>query len=244
MTEEEDIFSEEVENTDILEVRESTSQLEYTISGEVLRIVYSNDDGSYHVIRLLDADGKEQTLVGALQGVMEGQDIEATGRWELHREHGRQFRVASFHSVLPSSPAGIRRYLASGVLPGIGAVYANRIVDHFGADTIRILDNYSERLKEVPGIGAKRIKEIREAWKKTAAERETQIYLQGAGLTPTQCIKVIAQYGQGAAAEVVRRNPYKLATDIDGIGFVIADTIAAKIGIEPDNPLRLCAGLA
>ncbi len=244
MAEEEDIFSEIEEDSENLEVRESTSQLEYTISGEVMRIVYSNDDGSYHVIRLLDQEGKEQTLVGALSGIMAGQNIEATGRWELHREHGRQFRVSSFHSILPSSPTGIRHYLSSKILPGIGKVYAKRIVDHFGADTIKILDNYSERLKEVPGIGAKRIKEIREAWKKTAAERETKIYLQGAGLTPSQCIKVIAKYGQGAAPEVVRRNPYKLATDIEGIGFVIADTIAAKIGIEPENPLRLCAGLA
>lgn len=252
MKEEEDIFEETerpdcelLQNAQNPDAREDdASTLEYTISGEVLRIVYANDDGSYHVIRLLDSNGKEQTLVGALQGIMEGQDIEATGRWELHKEHGRQFRVGGFHSILPTSPLGIRRFLASGVLPGIGATYASRIVDHFGADTIRILDNYSERLKEVPGIGPKRIREIREAWKKTAAERETRIYLQGAGLTPSQCIKVIAKYGQGAAAEVVRRNPYRLAADIDGIGFVIADSIAAKTGIEPDNPLRLCAGLA
>ena len=99
MTEEEDIFGEIGEDASNLEVHETTSQLEYTISGEVMRIVYSNDDGSYHVIRLMDMDGKEQTLVGALPGIMEGQDIEATGRWELHREHGRQFRVTSFQRV-------------------------------------------------------------------------------------------------------------------------------------------------
>ena len=217
--------------------------VDYTVSGEVMRIVYSKPEDGYSVIRLRDHDKHELTLVGVMPNVMEGQEIEAVGRWEMHREHGRQFRVSSFRSLLPSSKEGIRRFLASGVLPGIGETYANRIVEHFGEDTIRILDGFSERLKEVPGIGRKRIAEIRDAWKKTTAERETRIFLQGAGLSGNLCTKIIAKYGNGAAADIVRMNPYRLASEIDGIGFLTADAIAAKVGIEPDAPMRLCAGI-
>lgn len=217
--------------------------LEHTVCGEVMRIVFSSTDGDYTVLRLNDDKGRELTLVGSMPNVMEGQEIEASGRWELHKEHGRQFRVNAFHAVLPSSPEGIKRYLASGVLPGIGETYAERIVKHFGVDTIRILDNYSERLKEVPGIGTKRIKEIRDAWRSTNAERETRIYLQGIGLSQSLCSRVIAQYGKGAAAEIVRRNPYRLASEVDGVGFITADSIAAKLGVVADSPLRICAGL-
>ena len=172
--------------------------VDYTVSGEVMRIVYSKPEDGYSVIRLRDHEKHELTLVGVMPNVMEGQEIEAVGRWEMHREHGRQFRVSSFRSLLPSSKEGIRRFLASGVLPGIGETYANRIVEHFGEDTIRILDGFSERLKEVPGIGKKRIAEIRDAWKKTTAERETRIFLQGTGLTGNLCTKIIAKYGNGA----------------------------------------------
>lgn len=230
-----------------LETRETSekqySSLDYTISGEVTRVVYKNDEGSYVVIRLVDNDDHVQTLVGCMPNIMEGQVIEATGRWEMHHEHGRQFRVMTFHAVLPNSKEGIRRFLASGVLPGIGQKYADRIVDYFGADTLKVLDSYSERLKEVPGIGKKRIQEIRAAWKESSADRETQIFLQGCGLSPSQCAKVIAKYGIGVAAEVVRRNPYRLAVDIDGMGFLTADAIAMKIGIAEDSKVRLCAGM-
>ncbi|MBR0458785.1 MAG: ATP-dependent RecD-like DNA helicase [Victivallales bacterium] len=215
----------------------------YTIRGEVLRIVFASEDRDFSIIRLRDDKDHEQTLVGNLGNILEGQQIEATGHWEFHKEHGRQFRVEQFKAVLPTTSDGIRKYLASGVLPGIGATYANRIVDHFGAQTLHILDTASERLKEVPGIGKKRIEEIRNAWHSAARERESSIFLQGLGLSATQCKKVIAKYGEGAAPEVVRRNPYRLADDITGIGFLSADNIARSMGIPQDAPLRLCAGV-
>ena len=213
------------------------------IRGQIKRVVYASPDGQYSVFRLTDSHGSEQTIVGMMPGLMEGQEIEAEGRWERHPEHGNQFRVTSYKAVLPSSEAGIRKYLASGVLPGIGEVYAERIVDKFGLDTLDILDNYTERLKEVPGIGAKRIAEIREAWRSQSEERGTRVFLQGLGLTPAYCNRVIRAYGLGAAAEVVRRNPYRLAEDVDGIGFLTADRIAAKMDVKPDAPIRLCAGV-
>ena len=214
----------------------------HTVRGEILRLVYSNPDNQYAVIRLRTDDLQDVTLVGIMPGVMEGQDIEAQGNWENHKDHGRQFRVATFRAVLPTTEDGIRRYLASGILPGIGEVYADKIVKKFGIDAIRVLDTCSDRLLEIPGIGKKRITEIRKAWQKSHAERETLIFLQGLGLTPGLCSRIIAKYA-GGAAEIVRRNPYRLAAEVDGIGFLSADRIAANLGIAADSPLRLCAGM-
>ena len=219
-----------------------TSTLEHTLRGEVLRVVFASDDGNYVVLRLLTTDGVEHTLVGPLGGMLEGQEIVASGRWETHKDHGRQFRVTEFRSVLPSSEEGIRRYLASGLIPGIGPKYAERIVAAFGKDTLEVLDNYSERLKQVPGIGKKRIAEIRKAWKEHAAQREIMVFLQGLGLGAAYCARIIARYGAGAA-EVVRRNPYQLAEDVHGVGFLTADRIAGKLGVEKEDPLRLAAGV-
>ena len=232
------LFGEKANNGD-----DDMSVALHHIRGAIKRVVYERPDGQYSVFRLTDSHGNEQTIVGAMPGLMEGQEIEAEGRWERHQEHGNQVHVTSYQAVLPSSEAGIRKYLASGVLPGIGEVYADRIVDKFGLDTLNILDNYTERLKEVPGIGAKRIAEIRDAWHSQSEERGTRVFLQGLGLTPAFCNRVIRTYGIGSAAEIVRRNPYRLAEDVDGIGFLTADRIAAKMDIKPDDPLRLCAGV-
>jgi exodeoxyribonuclease V alpha subunit len=217
--------------------------LDYSVRGEIMRVVYSNPDNHYSVLRLRDDDDKELTLVGMLPGVLEGQRIEAQGRWERHKEHGRQFHVNSFNAILPSSAEGIRRYLASGVLPGIGEVYAERIVEHFGTDTLDVLDKASERLKEVPGIGKKRIADIRRAWRESNSLRSTLVFLQGLGLSPALCGRIVALYGDGVAAEVVQRNPYRLAYELDGVGFLSADRIAMRMGIAADSPLRLCAGV-
>ncbi len=222
--------------------RGNLSATEHTVRGHVLRVVYASADGQYVVLRLRAADGAEHTLVGPMQGVMEGQDVEATGKWETHKEHGRQLRVHSFRAVLPSTEEGIRRYLASGLIPGIGPKFAGRIVEHFGTDTLEVLGKYSERLKDVPGIGKKRIAEIRHAWREHAAQRDILVFLQGLGLGAAYCARVINRYGV-AAAEVVRRNPYRLASEVHGIGFLTADRIAAALGVEKTNPVRLAAGV-
>ncbi|NLZ63568.1 MAG: ATP-dependent RecD-like DNA helicase [Lentisphaerae bacterium] len=229
------------------EIRESTRNLpiEARVHGEVLRIVYSNPENSYAVVKLRSSSPRhaEITLVGLLHGLQEGQEIEAEGRWELHREHGRQFKVESFRAVLPTTPEGIKKFLASGILPGIGETYAERIVQTFGKDTLHILDNFSERLHEVPGIGKKRLADIRKAWKENSSNRETMIFLQGLGISAAYCQRIINKYSAISAPEIVRQNPYRLATDIDGIGFLTADRIARQLGIEANHPLRLCAGV-
>ncbi|MFA4943621.1 MAG: ATP-dependent RecD-like DNA helicase [Lentisphaeria bacterium] len=218
------------------------SAAEHQVRGEVLRIVFARDDGDYSVLRVLTPERREVTVVGPLGTVMEGQDIEAWGRWETHREHGRQLRVSRFKVLQPTTPEGIRRYLASGVLPGIGKVYAERIVAHFGERTLDILDNFPARLADVAGLGKKRVQQIREAWKTATNEREVHVYLQGLGIGTSHCHRIVQRYGH-AAPEVVRQNPYQLAGDIHGIGFLSADRIARNLGIERSNPLRLQAGV-
>jgi exodeoxyribonuclease V alpha subunit len=219
----------------------AAAMVEVRMRGEVLRIVYQNEDNGYTVLRLLDDKQQEQTLVGAMSGVLEGQDIEVTGRWETHKDHGRQLRVTNFHSLLPTSEKGIERYLASGLIPGIGPELARRIVARFGRQALDVLDKYSSRLAEVPGLGRKRIAQIRKSWQEHAAQRDTYIFLQGLGLSPGACARLFSRYGAGAG-EVVRRNPYQLAGDIHGIGFITADRIAHELGIAADHPLRLAAG--
>lgn len=214
-----------------------------TVCGEVLRIVYESDDGLYSVLRLLTEEHKEVTLVGPLGGVLEGQDIQAEGRWETHKEHGRQFRVKDFRAVLPTSKKGIERYLASGFIPGVGPKLAHKLVNHFGEDTLNVLDNYSARLHEIEGFGRKRVGQIREAWREHAEQREVYIFLQGLGLSPRRCATIINYYGTDTV-EVVRNNPYRLATDIHGIGFLTADRIAMDLGIARNSMLRLTAGVA
>lgn len=215
---------------------------EECVSGEVLRIVFASEDGAYVVLRLRDAACQEQTLVGTFGTIMEGQDLEAWGHWENHREHGRQFRATRFRTVQPSTEEGIRRYLASGVLPGVGKVYAERIVQHFGARTLEILDSRPERLRDVPGLGRKRIGQIVEAWTRASTERDIHVYLQGLGVGTGFCQRIVRQYG-AATPEVVRQNPYRLAAEVQGIGFLSADRIAQQLGIQRDSPLRLEAGI-
>ncbi len=216
---------------------------ESKLRGEVLRLVFSSEDGLYSVIRLLDEQKAEHTLVGPLGGVLEGQDIEASGVWETHKEHGRQLRVKQFRALLPSSAKGIERYLGSGLIPGIGPKLAERIVEHFGTESLDILDHFSTRLKEIPGIGPKRIAEIRKAWHEHGQRRDTYIFLQGLGISPALCARLFKRYGAGSG-EVVRQNPYRLAAEVQGIGFLTADRIARELGIAADNPLRLGAGIA
>ncbi len=215
---------------------------EDAVRGEVLRVVFASEDGDYVVVRLRDEAGEEQTLVGPFGTIVEGQELEAWGRWEKHRDHGRQFKAARFRTVLPISERGIRRFLASGVIPGIGKVYAERIVDRFGAQTLEILERYSTRLREVPGLGSSRLALIRKAWKELAEKRESLMFLQGLGLGHAFSQRVLAIYG-AAAPEVVRRNPYQLAAEVQGIGFQTADHIAAELGVAKDSPFRLAAGV-
>ena len=216
---------------------------EHSVRGEINKIVYQNPEGSYSVVKMLDAENSELTLVGCMPGSAEGQTIEAKGVWESHKEYGRQLRVNFFRLTLPSTEAGIRKYLGSGVITGIGGKTAEKIVDHFGVKTLEILDSASGRLKEVPGLGKKKIGLIRKAWTENKEKRETLIFLQSLGMGPGQCEKIVKQFG-AEAGNIVKGNPYCLADEINGIGFILSDRAASSLGIGKNDAKRLKAGVA
>ncbi|MDD5598615.1 MAG: ATP-dependent RecD-like DNA helicase [Victivallaceae bacterium] len=213
----------------------------HTLRGEITRVVYENDEGDFSIVRLADAQGVEHTVVGNFSGAFEGQSLEVTGRFENHKEFGVQLRAEHFRFLLPGTREGIIRYLSSGMIEGIGPKNAENIVNHFGDKTLEILDHYSARLKEVPGIGKKRAAQISEAWKAQSSRREIFIFLQGLGISSLYCQKLYKEYGD-KAAEIVKSNPFRLADEIEGIGFLMADNIASSLGIAKIDLQRLAAG--
>ncbi len=220
-----------------------------TLTGVVERIIFLNEENHYTIAEFRPEAApavKERppavTIVGPLPGVECGETLHLTGEWARHTQHGDQFKIAAFKSELPSSVYGIRKYLGSGLVPGIGKVYANKIVDAFGTDTFRILSEESARLRNVAGIGKKRAGAIKLAWDEKRTERELYIFLQTYGVTPAQCVKLVTRYS-GQAKEILLNEPYRAAREIDGIGFKTADRIAINLGFANDAPPRLDAGL-
>lgn len=220
----------------------SDGMTEQTLRGEIEKVIYENNDNSYTVLLVRDGSGSCHTVVGSLPGVSAGQGIEATGRWEVHKDYGRQFRVLSYNYTLPVTSEGIIKYLSSGIVKGLGRKKAEAIVDRFGAETLDVIEHAPMRLREVEGIGKKRIEAIRAIWKESAARRNLQMHLQSIGVSPAYFIRIYEKYGD-AAAEKIRENPYSLATDIPGIGFTLADRIAANTGIQKNDPKRLVSGV-
>ena len=182
------------------------------------------------------------TGVGNLTAASPGEVLELHGRWENSRRFGPQFRVEVYTPRAPRTPEAIAAYLGSGRIAGIGPVLAKRLVDHFGAQTLEIIDEHPERLREVGGVGAKRVAQIEQAWSKQRAAREVMLFLHGHGVSPGYAARILKRYGRRAIS-VLRENPYQLARDIHGIGFRIADRIARKLGVEADAPQRLEAGV-
>ncbi|MBL9202482.1 MAG: ATP-dependent RecD-like DNA helicase [Opitutaceae bacterium] len=224
-----------------------------TLTGVLERIIFLNEENHYTIAEFRPdlppaqrADAKARaelvTIVGALPSVECGETLHLTGEWTRHAQHGAQFKIAAFKSELPASVYGIRKYLGSGLVPGIGKVYANKIVDAFGTETFRILSEESGRLRDVEGIGKKRATAIKQAWDAKRTERELYIFLQTYGVTPSQCLKLVKHFGPGAK-QILTTEPYRAAREIDGIGFKTADRIAINLGFANDAPPRLDAGL-
>ena len=213
-----------------------------TVTGEVHRVRYENPDTGFAVLVLVDAEGKKFVACGALAGNAPGKTLELTGHYENDAEYGRELKVDSAREVLPRTNDGIARFLC-GSVPGIGPKTAELIVKYFGADTLAILDKTPRRLTEVPGIGPRRAADLAAAWKQNSDRRDELIFLQGLGVTPAYCRRLFKRYGENAA-EVVRENPYRLAEEVDGIGFLKADAIARELGIAEDSPDRLAAAAA
>ena len=167
-----------------------------------------------------------------------------TGRWSSHPRYGRQFEVHSYATVLPATAAGIQKYLGSGLIKGIGPVMAERMVAHFGVDIMHVIDDEPGRLTEVGGLGPKRTAMIAAAWAEQKAIKEVMIFLQGVGVSTSLAVRIYKKYGDASVSRRAVHEPYRLAADVWGIGFKTADTIAAAVGIAPDSPERIKAGLA
>ncbi|MDK1020712.1 MAG: ATP-dependent RecD-like DNA helicase [Candidatus Hydrogenedentes bacterium] len=214
-----------------------------TIEGVVERIVFESPDTGFFVARLGQEGSPDlTTFVGNLMAISPGETIRITGHWVDDKKFGRQVRVDTYETILPSSVTGIEKYLGSGLIHGIGPTYAKRLVGAFGVETLKVIDEQPERLTSVEGIGAKRAAQIREAWAEQKSIQSIMVFLQGHGIGTGQAVKIYKRYGDGAVA-VLRENPYRLAEEITGIGFSGADKIAASLGIKPDSPERLQAGL-
>src|SRR5919202_258161 len=207
------------------------------------RITFANAQTGYTVARVDTGRGGDLvTVVGSLVGAHPGETLRLRGRWGAHPQFGRQFTVEDYTTVLPATVQGIRRYLGSGLVKGIGPKLAERIVDHFGADALRVIEEEPARLAEVPSLGPKRTRLITAAWEEQRAVKEVMVFLQGMGVSTSLAVRIYKQYG-GASIDVVRAQPYRLAAEVWGIGFRTADTIAAAVGIPHDSTQRVEAGL-
>ncbi|MBI5688012.1 MAG: ATP-dependent RecD-like DNA helicase [Verrucomicrobia bacterium] len=214
-----------------------------SITGTLERILYANEENHYTVASLQPENRREPiTVVGNLASVQCGEILKLTGRWTTHKQFGRQFQVEKFESVLPATVTGIKKYLGSGLIKGIGPKFADRIVNHFGDRTLEVIDQFSAKLRDVDGIGPERARRIRAAWVEQKAIRDIMIFLQSYGISSSQAAKIYKQYGNDAM-QVVKANPYQLARDIHGIGFKTADAIAANMGVPADSPRRIRAGI-
>lgn len=211
-----------------------------TVKGLVDNITYQNPDNGYTVCTV-DYEGNPVTLVGIIPTLTEGEYISAEGSWTSHPTYGKQFSVTSYQKELPATSDSILAYLSSGVIKGIGPVTARRIVDKYGSETLKVIEEHPEWLSEIKGITSKRISEISESFKNQYGMRQVMLYFQGM-LSPAMCLKIYKQWGN-ASVDVLRTNPYVLCDQVDGIGFEKADSMAQKLGFTLDNEERIYAGI-
>ena len=216
-----------------------------TVDGTVKSVVFRNDETGFTILHVTPAEtdgafrlaAREITVLGTCAAAWEGEELHATGEWVDDPVRGRQFKAKSVECIPPKSVEGVRRYLASGLIRGIGPVLANRIVDRFGAETIDVLDHHSGRLREIPKVGPKKIASIVQGWREGKGTREVMIFTQTYGISAGKAAKIYRTYGPDSVA-IIKRDPYRLCRDIWGIGFATADRIALAVGLPKDSPLR------
>ena len=214
-----------------------------TLTGVIERITFHSEESGYTVARLNTGNVKQLiTVVGSFANIQAGQTLQLQGTWTEHPQYGSQFQVVKYQETKPATLTGIEKYLGSGLIKGVGPVTAKRIVKHFGLDTLDIIENQIHRLSEVPGIAKKRIAMIQSTWNEQKSIKEVMIFLQGHGVSTTYAVKIYKQYGDNAIATVTT-NPYQLAIDIFGIGFLTADKIAVNVGVSPWSKFRYRAGI-
>ena len=221
-----------------------------SLNGSVERITYYNPENGYSVLRLRPERNKTPgvnreglvTVTGNLPELSPGEHLQLKGKWVNHPKHGLQFQSEICEQTLPATLAGIRRYMGSGLIKGIGPRLAERIVSHFGQQTLEIIEDEPERLREVPDIGSKRARLIAAAWQEQKQVKEIMLFLHSHGVSTNLGIKIYKQYGD-EALPIVQSDPYRLARDIYGVGFKTADRIAQALGLPSDHPSRIEAGV-
>ena len=211
--------------------------------GFIDRLTYHNPENGYTIARLVVEGQRERiAIVGTLASIQEGESVEVEGVWTNHPKYGKQFKVEHYKAVYPSTLEGIQKYLGSGLIKGIGPRSAKRIVEHFGEETLDIIDADPQRLAEVPKLGKKKVELITAAWDEQRQIKDVMVFLQSHGITTGYAVKIFKTYGQ-EAIQKVRSDPYRLERDVDGIGFRIADRIAQRLGLGRDAPERVQAGI-
>jgi exodeoxyribonuclease V alpha subunit len=225
-------------------VQKPSTTLPESLSGLIERVTFHNDENGWAVLKVKAKGHRDLvSVVGSLPSVSPGEWITAQGHWIQDREFGLQFRAEMLNSTAPTTKEGIEKYLGSGMVKGIGPVYAKKLVEKYGEKIFDIIEKESARLEDVDGIGPKRRKRIKEAWDKQKVIRNIMLFLHSNGVSTSRAVRIFKTYGQDAI-EKVRNDPYCLAKDIHGIGFKTADQIAQKIGIPVDSLIRACAGLS
>ncbi len=212
------------------------------LEGTVEQIIFYNQDNYYTVAKIKLCSGKPITVVGSLPPLYPGETLFFKGVWVQHKEYGEQFQVEEWERRIPKTLLGIERFLASGLIKGIGKTTAQKIVRKFGLEALETIENTPERLAEIPGISIKKAIKVSTSLKEHAAIQKIMVFLQGVGISPAYALKIYRVY-DNEAINVVSENPYRLADDVFGIGFKIADQIAGKLGIETDSPYRIRAGI-
>ena len=213
------------------------------LKGQIERITYTNQDNGYTVAKVRVYGRQELvTVVGSFANPVPGEVVQMAGTWTTHPKFGEQFKMAFYQTVTPATTKGIERYLGSGLIKGIGPKMAKRIVALFGAKTLDVIENNPDLLATVEGIGKNRVSLIKQAWEDQKEIREVMIFLQSYGVSSTYATKIYKEYGKDAI-KTVQENPYRLAYDIYGIGFITADKIAKALGFAQDSPLRAEAGI-
>lgn len=217
--------------------------VEEEIFGYVEGIVYSDEEKGFTVAKLKEPKKKDLTcIVGLLPSIQPGESLRCKGSWKRHAQYGLQFEVKSFEATAPADVVGIQKYLESGMIKGIGPVYAKRIVEAFGLKTLEVIDQNPEALLDVPGLGEKRVDKIKNCWQDQRHVRDVMVFLRGHQVSPSLAQKIFRAYGQ-ESIEKVKSNPYAMAKDIFGIGFKTADQIGSQLGIPHNSAVRLDAGI-
>ncbi len=212
------------------------------VQATVLHAVYKNDDTGFAVLEVGGEDGEKFTAVGPLALALDGERLEMSGQWTVHHEYGKQFKAEAYTTMMPTTRDGIIRYLSSSAVYGVGKAMAKKIVDHFGDDTMDVINYHTDRLLEIEGIGKKKLAKIIESLQQNQGMREVMLFMQTYGITPLFATKIYNKFGRGAIG-IVKENPYILAEEIDGIGFLTADKVARSMGVEMNSPLRVNASV-